>query len=47
MEILKKMNADNIEDCFKMFDKNFVQFVDAGDNGQIPFENIDEVCLLR
>ena len=41
IEILKKMGAENIEDCYKMFDKNFVQFVDAGDNGQIPFENID------
>ncbi len=40
-EILEKMNAENIDDCFNMFDKNFVQFVDAGDNGQIPFENID------
>lgn len=41
IEILEKMGAENIEDCYKMFDKNFVQFVDAGDNGQIPFENID------
>lgn len=24
-----------------MFDKNFVQFIDAGDNGQIKYENID------
>lgn len=41
MELLEKMQAENIEDCFYMFDKNFVQFIDAGDNGQIPFENID------
>lgn len=40
-ELLNQMNAENVEDCYKMFDKNFVQFVDAGDNGQIPFENID------
>ncbi|MBR2744237.1 MAG: MYG1 family protein [Clostridia bacterium] len=40
MEYLKKINAENIEDCYDMFDKNFVQFIDAGDNGQIPFENI-------
>ena len=31
----------NIDDCCEMFDRNFVQFVDAGDNGQIPFENIE------
>lgn len=40
-ELLNKMNAENVEDCYKMFDKNFVLFIDAGDNGQIPFENID------
>lgn len=38
---LEKLNAENVEDCFVMFDKNFVQFIDAGDNGQIPFENIN------
>lgn len=38
---LNELNVDCAEDCFKMFDKNFVQFVDAGDNGQIPFENIN------
>lgn len=38
---LQKLKAENLEDCFMMFDKSFVQFVDAGDNGQIPFENID------
>ena len=41
MEFLKSISAENIEDCYHMFDKNFVQFIDAGDNGQIPFENID------
>ena len=41
IQLLKNMKDENIEDCYKMFDKNFVQFVDAGDNGQIPFENID------
>lgn len=40
-QYLEKMKAKNIEDCFKMFDKNFVQFVDAGDNGQIKYENIN------
>jgi len=40
-ELLSNMEVENVEDCFKMFDKNFVQFIDAGDNGQIPFENID------
>lgn len=40
-QYLKMIEADNIEDCFFRFDKNFVQFIDAGDNGQIPFENID------
>lgn len=39
-EHLKNLNVDCVDDCFNMFDKNFVQFVDAGDNGQIPFENI-------
>lgn len=38
---LEEINAKNIDDCFYMFDKNFVQFIDAGDNGQIKYENID------
>lgn len=38
---LETLNCNNIDDCFYMFDKSFVQFVDAGDNGQIPFEKID------
>ena len=40
-ELLEKLGVEDIENTFNMFDKNFVQFVDAGDNGQIPFENID------
>ena len=40
-KFLEQKNANNIEDCFYMFDKNFVQFIDAGDNGQIKYENID------
>lgn len=40
-QILKQVGAIDVQDCFNMFDKNFVQFIDAGDNGQIPFENID------
>ena len=40
-KFLVQKNANNIEDCFYMFDKNFVQFIDAGDNGQIKYENID------
>lgn len=40
-EYLKKLNVVDIEECFRLFDKNFVQFVDAGDNGQIKYENID------
>lgn len=40
-EYLKTIKVENIEDCFNLFDKNFVQFIDAGDNGQIPFENIE------
>ena len=39
-KFLEQKNANNIEDCFYMFDKNFVQFIDAGDNGQIKYENI-------
>lgn len=38
---LESLDCTNVDDCFKMFDKNFVQFVDAGDNGQIPFEKIE------
>lgn len=38
---LQKKQVNNIENCFNMFDKNFVQFIDAGDNGQIKYENID------
>lgn len=40
-EYLKKINANNIEDCFVMFDKNFVEYIDADDNGQVKYENID------
>lgn len=40
-QYLKKLNVENIDECFEMFDKNFVQFIDAGDNGQIEFEKID------
>lgn len=40
-EYLKKLNVVDIEECFRLFDKNFVQFVDAGDNDQIKYENID------
>lgn len=40
-QYLKNIGAENIEDCYNLFDKNFVQFVDAGDNGQIEFEKID------
>ena len=41
VKFLQNLGVDNIDDCFEMFDRNFVQFVDAGDNGQIPFENIE------
>lgn len=40
-EYLESIQASNIEDCFRLFDKNFVQFIDAGDNGQIKYENIN------
>lgn len=40
-EYLKSLNCSDVEECFKMFDKNFVQFIDASDNGQIEFEKID------
>ncbi|MBP3502443.1 MAG: MYG1 family protein [Clostridia bacterium] len=40
-EYFNNINVTNIEDCFRLFDKNFVQFIDAGDNGQIKYENID------
>lgn len=40
-EYLESIQASNIEECFRLFDKNFVQFIDAGDNGQIKYENIN------
>lgn len=40
-QYLKRIGVENIEDCYNLFDKNFVQFVDAGDNGQIEFEKIN------
>ncbi len=35
-EIIKKYTSDNIEEIWKMLDKNLIQCIDAGDNGQIP-----------
>lgn len=40
-EVLYKMNAEDVETCYNLFDKNFVQFIDAFDNGQIELDKID------
>ena len=40
-KLLASMYADNIDDCYNMFDKNFVQFIDAVDNGQLELNKID------
>lgn len=41
LEFFKSLNVENAEDCYNMFDKRFVQFIDAVDNGQVAFEKID------
>lgn len=41
LQYLKSINDLNAEETFERFKKHFVQFIDAVDNGQIPFENID------
>lgn len=35
-DIIKKYTNDNIDEIWKMLDKNLIQCIDAGDNGQIP-----------
>lgn len=37
---LKNLNVEDVEECFHIIDKNFVQFIDAVDNGQVEFEKI-------
>ena len=35
-DIIKKYTNDNIDEICQMIDKNLIQCIDAGDNGQIP-----------
>lgn len=35
-DIIKKYTNDNIDETWQMIDKNLIQCIDAGDNGQIP-----------
>lgn len=35
-DIIKKYTNDNIDEIWQMLDKNLIQCIDAGDNGQIP-----------
>lgn len=40
-KLLNSLKVEDVEECFKILDKNFVQFIDAVDNGQVQFEKID------
>lgn len=40
-EIIKKYTEKDIDEIWKMIDKNLIQCIDAGDNGQIPNINVD------
>lgn len=40
-EIVKKYTEKDIDEIWKMIDKNLIQCIDAGDNGQIPDINVD------
>lgn len=40
-EIIKKYTEKDIDEIWKMIDKNLIQCIDAGDNGQIPDMNVD------
>lgn len=40
-EIIKKYTEKDIDEIWKMIDKNLIQCIDAGDNGQIPGINVD------
>ena len=40
-EIIKKYTEKDIDEIWKMIDKNLIQCIDAGDNGQIPDINVD------
>lgn len=41
IRLLNNLNVEDIEECYNILDKNFVQFIDAVDNGQVQFEKID------
>lgn len=38
---LESITDQNVDVCFEIFDKNFVQFIDASDNGQIDYESVN------
>ena len=40
-EIIKKYTEKDIDEIWKMIDKNLIQCIDTGDNGQIPDINVD------
>ena len=40
-EIIKKYTNNDIDAIWEMIDKNLIQCIDAGDNGQIPDINVD------
>lgn len=40
-EIIKKYEKKYTEEIWQMLDKNLIQYIDAGDNGQIPDINVD------
>ena len=40
-EIVKKYTSEYINETWQMLDKNLIQCIDAGDNGQIPDINVD------
>lgn len=40
-EIIKKYTSEYINETWQMLDKNLIQCIDAGDNGQIPDINVD------
>lgn len=38
---LESITDQDVDECFEIFDKNFVQFIDASDNGQIDYDSVN------
>lgn len=38
---LETITDQDVDTCFQIFDKSFVQFIDASDNGQIDFNSVN------